>query len=239
MVLSEALCLPVPNGLSTEHAALTEPMAVGWHAVEKSKLGPDDVPLVIGCGPVGLSVIAGLKLKGARPIVAADFSPMRRSLAERLGADVVVDPAKQSPYASWQEVAGLAPGAAPAGDGLFSMLGPALRPAVIFECVGVPGVIDAMMQNAPRNARLVIVGVCMEPDHFRPMLGINKELALQFVLGYTPFEFAETLRNLAEGRIPAEPVLTGRVGLDGVPGAFEALANPERHAKILVEPALR
>jgi threonine dehydrogenase-like Zn-dependent dehydrogenase len=238
MVLSEALCLPVPNGLPTEHAALTEPMAVGWHAVEKAKLAPDDVPLVIGCGPVGLSVIAGLRLEGAAPIVAADFSPMRRRLAERLGADVVVDPAKQSPYASWQEVAGLAPGSAPPPDGLFSMLGPALRPAVIFECVGVPGVIDAIMQAAPRNARVVIVGVCMEPDQLRPMLGIQKELLLQFVLGYTPFEFAETLRNLAEGKIPAEPIITGRVGIDGVPGAFEALAHPDAHAKILVEPAL-
>ncbi len=238
MVLSEALCLPVPNGLPTEHAALTEPMAVGWHAVEKAKLAEGDVPLVIGCGPVGLSVIAGLRLKGAGPIVAADFSPMRRRLAERLGADVIVDPAKQSPYASWQEVAGLAPGSTPPADGLFSMLGPPLRPAVIFECVGVPGVIDAIMQNAPRNARVVVVGVCMEPDQFRPMLGINKELQLQFVLGYTPFEFAETLGNLAEGRIPAEPIITGRVGIGDVPAAFEALAHPEAHAKILVEPAL-
>jgi threonine dehydrogenase-like Zn-dependent dehydrogenase len=99
-------------------------------------------------------------------------------------------------------------------------------------------VIDTIMQNAPRNARVVVVGVCMEPDHFRPMLGINKELQLQFVLGYTPFEFAETLRNLAEGRIPAEPIITGRVGIAGVPEAFEALAHPDAHAKILVEPRL-
>ena len=89
MLLSEMMLLEVPNGLSTDVAALTEPMAVGWHAVEKAGLGANDVPLVIGCGPVGLSVIAGLKLKGTAPIIAADFSPMRRGLAERLGADIV------------------------------------------------------------------------------------------------------------------------------------------------------
>ena len=105
MRLTEALLLPVPDALATEQAALTEPMAVGVHAVEKASLGPDDAPLVIGCGPVGLAVIAALRLKGARPIVAADFSPRRRELAAALGADVVVDPAGTTPWQSWREVA--------------------------------------------------------------------------------------------------------------------------------------
>src|SRR5262249_48977704 len=77
MVLSEMMLLPVPNGLATEHAALTEPMAVGVHAVAKARLEPGDAPLVVGCGPVGLAVVAALRLRGAEPIVAADFSPMR------------------------------------------------------------------------------------------------------------------------------------------------------------------
>ncbi len=101
MLLSEALLLPVPNGLAAEHAALTEPLAVGVHAVAKANVRGDEVPLVIGCGPVGLAVIAALKLKGLHPIVAADYSPARRSLAEKLGADIVVDPALTQPYASW------------------------------------------------------------------------------------------------------------------------------------------
>ena len=63
MVLNELLLLPVPNGLPTEHAALTEPMAVGVHAVAKARLEPGDASLVVGCGPVGLAVIAALVLK--------------------------------------------------------------------------------------------------------------------------------------------------------------------------------
>ena len=105
MRLTEMLLLEVPNGLSTERAALTEPMAVGYHAVQKARLGIDDAPLVIGCGPVGLAVIAALKLGGVHPIVAADFSPRRRELALQMGADVVVDPKEKSPYASWREMA--------------------------------------------------------------------------------------------------------------------------------------
>ncbi len=235
MRLTEALLLEVPNGLSTEHAALTEPMAVGVHAVEKARLDKDDVPLVIGCGPVGLAVIAALRTKNARPIVAADFSKRRRELAVAVGADVVVDPAEKSPYESWKEMAAWNdPSQAPALPPW--MPGPPLRPAVIFECVGVPGVIDNIMTSAPPGARIVVVGVCMERDAIEPMFGINKELNVQFVLGYTPEEFAATLHHIAEGTIPVAPLITGKVGVGGVAGAFEELASPERHAKILVEP---
>jgi threonine dehydrogenase-like Zn-dependent dehydrogenase len=100
----------------------------------------------------------------------------------------------------------------------------------------VPGVLDQIMAAAPRGSRIVVVGVCMEPDTIYPMLGISKELNLQFVLGYTPDEFAATLRHIADGKIPTTPLITGKVGIEGVAGAFEALASPERHAKILVEP---
>src|SRR5215470_11698219 len=105
MRLTEALLPPVPAELSTAHAALTAPLAVGLHAVNKARLDGDDAPLVIGCGPVGLAVIAALRLADVRPIVAADFSPRRRELALALGADVVVDPKEQSPYQRWQQSA--------------------------------------------------------------------------------------------------------------------------------------
>ncbi|MGD0291352.1 MAG: zinc-binding dehydrogenase [Candidatus Binataceae bacterium] len=235
MRLTEGLLIEVPNGLSTERAALTEPLAVGYHAVAKAHLGADDAPLVIGCGPVGLAVIAALKLKGVHPIVAADFSERRRQLAQQMGADVVVDPKEKSPHESWRAMAAYSdPAKAPPLPPWLP--GPALRPAVIFECVGVPGVIDSIMTAAPSNARIVVVGVCMERDHFEPMFGINKELNIQFVLGYNGEEFATTLHNLAQGKVNGDPLITGKVGLEGVAQAFEDLASPETHAKIIVEP---
>jgi threonine dehydrogenase-like Zn-dependent dehydrogenase len=214
MLLSAPLMLEVPNGLPTEHAALTEPLAVGVHAVEKGGVRDGDAPLVVGCGPVGLAVIAALRLKGIRPIVAADYSPKRRELAVKMGADVVVDPAKEDLYAYL------------VND----------KRAVVLECVGVPGILQQTFEKAPRDARIVVVGVCMEPDTIEPTFGIMKELSLQFVLGYTPEEFAQSLRLLAEGAVDAASLITSKVGLDGVKGAFAALANPEQHTKILVEP---
>jgi threonine dehydrogenase-like Zn-dependent dehydrogenase len=217
MVLNASLLLEVPNGLGTDQAALTEPMAVGLHAVEKARLDPADAALVFGCGPVGLAVVAALKLKGVAPIVAGDFSPRRRELARMMGAHVVVDPRERPLIDAYRDAADL-------------------RPAAVFECVGAPGVLRDVMRQAPMGAKIVVAGVCMEDDTIRPMLGINKELSLQFVLGYTPIEFADTLVALADGRIDAAPLVTGKVGVDGVAQAFRDLANPEAHAKVLIEP---
>ena len=207
--------------------AVGESVANGWfHGIGV---------LVIGCGPVGLAVIAALKLKDVHPIIAADFSPARRALALRMGADEMVDPAVSSPYASWK--------AAATPDGYDSSryarlvgIGPRQRPCVIFECVGVPGVIQQVMDGAPADARIVVVGVCMQTDAFEPFFGIVKQLNIQFVLAYSTEEFAASLHHIAEGKIDVAPLITGKVGLDGVQDAFGALARPDHHAKILVDP---
>lgn len=222
IVLSDMLTMKVPNGLDPRHAALTEPMAVGLHAVESSRMGaegaaPRHAAVVLGCGPVGLAVIAAARLAGCESVVAADLSPARRALAATMGATEVVDPREEGAVAAWRRVDGR-------------------RPVVLFEAVGVPGMLDACLTDAPRGSQVLVVGVCMQPDTLRPMIAVGKELNLQFVLGYDPAQFGTTLRRIAEGDLDVAPLLTGEVGLDGVADAFEALADPEAHAKILVVP---
>jgi threonine dehydrogenase-like Zn-dependent dehydrogenase len=107
---------------------------------------------------------------------------------------------------------------------------------VAFECVGAPGIIEQLLTTAPLFSRIVVAGVCMGEDRFRPAMAVNKEIDLRFVVGYTPLEFRDTLHMLAEGILDAAPLVTGTVGLDGVEGAFAALGDPERHAKILIDP---
>jgi threonine dehydrogenase-like Zn-dependent dehydrogenase len=144
---------------------------------------------------------------------------MRRALATRLGAHEVVDPREEPAITAWQRVDGKSP-------------------LVIYEAVGVPGMLDRAMRDAPPAARILVVGVCMETDAILPIIGINKELQIQFVLGYTPEEFTRTLGYIASGEIDVAPLITGEVGIAGVPEAFRTLASPDAHAKILVEPAL-
>jgi threonine dehydrogenase-like Zn-dependent dehydrogenase len=210
MLLSALLLQPIPNG-DFKCAALTEPMAVGLHAVNKSNIAPGEKALVLGCGPIGMAIIAALRARGVETIAAADFSPKRRELATAMGAHQVLDPAQRSPFDS-------------------------VKPAVVFEAVGVPGIIDDVLSRARPGTRLVVAGVCMQPDTVHPFFAIAKEINVQFVLAYTPEEFAESLRAIAEGDIDVAPLITGEVGLDGVGQAFDDLADPERHCKILVTP---
>jgi threonine dehydrogenase-like Zn-dependent dehydrogenase len=257
MLVEESLMMAVPNGLGPDVAALTEPMAVAWHAVRRGEVRKRTVAVVIGCGPIGLGVILMLKAKGVRTVVASDFSPARRALATACGADVVIDPNEGSPFTAADRKGHLndIPSALELAVGtreklerlpfgwwrawrLGEALGAAPKHPVIFECVGMPGVIDSVIDGAPLFSRVVVVGVCVGKDQFTPAMAINKEIDLRFVIGYTPLEFRDTLHMLAEGEVDPRPLITGTVGLDGVEGAFEALGNPEVHAKILIDPKL-
>lgn len=233
LLLTEALLLPVPEHVPDVLASLVEPFAVGEHAVARARLDNDPVALVLGCGPIGLAVIAALKLRGVGPVVACDFSPARRRLAEAMGADVVLDPGSDSPHGRWDA---FDVPATLAARGAAMMLGRKMRPAVIFECVGKPGMLQAIIEGAPPGAQVVVVGACMESDAIEPLMAINKQLGLDFVFAYTPEEFSGTLANIASGRIRAEPLVTKVVGLPEVPEAFALAARADEHAKIVVDP---
>jgi threonine dehydrogenase-like Zn-dependent dehydrogenase len=256
LIVQESMMMPVPNGLAPDVAALTEPMAVAWHAVQRSDVRKRDVAIVVGCGPVGLGVILCLKAKGVRTVVASDYAPGRRALAAACGADVVIDAAAGSPFADGERRGHIteAPAAFELAIGtreklerlpvgwwhlwrLGEKLGAKPKHPVIFECVGVPGMIGSIIDEAPLFSRVVVVGVCVGPDRFTPAMAINKEIDLRFVLGYTPLEFRDTLHMLAEGELDPRPLITGTVGLDGVEAAFAALADPDTHAKVLIDPA--
>ena len=216
MLLSESVMQPVPSGVRAEEAALTEPVAVALHAINKARLEGNEEIVVIGCGPVGLAILTILKSSFKGQIIASDFSPQRRSLAEKVGAHQVVNPQEASPFSS-----------------KFLRKN---KKTVVFECVGVPGVIDDIILEAPQNSKLVVVGVCLQKDSFRPLIAINKEISMQFVLGWSMEEFSESLNKIASGEIDASALITKQITLDQVPDTFKELSSPNEDAKVLVKP---
>ena len=125
-----------------------------------------------------------------------------------MGAHQVLDPANGSPFDS-------------------------VKAAVVFEAVGVPGIIDDILLRARPGTRLVVAGVCMQPDTVHPFFAIAKEINVQFVLAYNPEEFAGSLRALAEGEIDATPMITGEVGLDA---SGRGIRRPRRSRTALQDP---
>lgn len=207
--------LHLPDGVDAKLGALVEPLAVALHAVETARLRSGEKVLVVGAGPIGLAITLWCRFFGARDVVVSELAEGRRRLASHLGATAAID------------AAGDVGGAFADTTG-----GP---PDVIFECVGVPGMLNQCVALAPPRGRIVVAGVCIESDTFSPVLAIMKELRLQFVLAYGKPDFAFTLDMLAAGRLDASPLVTDFVGLEGLPEAFEALRQPGGQCKVLLE----
>jgi (R,R)-butanediol dehydrogenase / meso-butanediol dehydrogenase / diacetyl reductase len=205
----------LPDSMSSRDGALVEPLAVGLHAVKRSGLGPGATALVMGAGPIGLAVLTWAKGKGAR-VVVSEIAEGRADLARQLGADVVVNPKAADPVASIRELTGHSPD-------------------LIFECIGVKGTLSNAVEMIGPRGQIVVVGVCMENDHLVPLICIMKEVSLDFVLGYDPADFDETIEAIASGRIKPQPMVTDVIAIDEVPEMFAALRKPGARAKVLVE----
>lgn len=216
-LVDEQLLLPVPDHVPPEAAALTEPLAVGLHAVNRSDIRPGDVALVAGCGPIGLAVIAALAQRGVETIVASDPQTARHEVARVFGASHGVDPRTQDEMALAGELAGE-------------------RRVVIFECIGIHHIIDDFIRRAPAGATLVVTGVHTTATPVNFAYATVKELDLKFAYYYQPEEFAECLQAIADGSVAWSPLLTGKVGIDGAESAFRSLQSPNEHIKVVIEP---
>jgi (R,R)-butanediol dehydrogenase/meso-butanediol dehydrogenase/diacetyl reductase len=205
----------LPSNVSFREGAMIEPLAVGLHAVDKAQMQRGATVLVIGAGPVGLSVMLWAKFLGARHVIVSDKAEQRAKMAARFGATDAADPAK----ALIPQVEAIA------GRG----------PDIIFECVGAPGMINEVMMMAPRHSRIVIAGVCQQMDTIMPLMGILKELTLQFVLGYRPADFDYVIEMIAKDRVDVAHMITDIVSLDTLPAAFEALRKPVHQCKVMLE----
>lgn len=216
-LLDEALLLPVPDSVPNEAAALVEPLAVGLHAVNTGAPEPGEAVLVAGCGPIGLACIAALKQRGIETIIASDPAAGARALAEIFGATHTVDPSAADELALAAELAGE-------------------NRVVILECVGIPRMIPDLVERAPQQACIVFTGLHTAPVSIHPAHALVKQLNLKFSYYYTPEEYARCLAMIADGDLPWRHMITGTVGLAGIPAAFEQLLAPNEHVKVILEP---
>lgn len=230
-VVSEQFTKPIETDIPDELVSLSDAMAVGWYYVRKADISADEVPLVIGCGAIGLSVIAALKLQGKGPIIAADFMEHRRETARQMGADVLVDPAQESPYKTWMEVA------TGQKERAFELPGSVARKrCVIFECVGKPGVLDSIVRACDQGARIFSAGGPPEGDHIHTMSCKRKGLNLQFGGGPLVPDWNAAFDAVQSGRLDVAPMMGRIVGLDDMAQAIEDARDPRNPPRIVMMP---
>lgn len=230
-LMSEAVTQVVPTDLPDELVAVADAISVGWSYAKRAAVTTKEVPLVIGCGAIGLATIASLKTLGVGPIVAVDFVASRRETAKAMGADVVIDPAEVSPYAGWREVALGSP--EPVRDimNVIDMPG-----CVAFECVGVPGVLDSIIKGCERGTRIFSAGGPPEGEHLHTMTAKRKGLNIQFGGGPSMTHWNEAFEEVCSGRLDVSPMVGRIVGLDDVPAALDDARDANSPARIIVVP---
>lgn len=203
------LSFPLPDGVPVEWGPLVEPFAVGLHTARIGEVGDGDRVLVIGGGPVGLTTAAWARRLGAGTVTVSDPVALRRDAAAGFGATGAIDPTTEElggPY------------------------------DVVFECVGQPGLLDAATGALEVHGRVVVAGVCAEPDPFLPLVPLLKEASIRFSVYYRPDEFRTVLDAFADGSLDPSGLVTRTIGFADLDATFESLASSPADLKVVVDP---
>lgn len=207
----------LPSTMSIEDSALVEPMAVGARAVRLANPDKDSKIVIIGPGPIGLSVLFWLRQRGIENVVMLASSGRRKALSVRMGGDRFViegDAAK---------------------DEVYAYLGGA--PDIVFEAAGVPGVMARAIDLVRGQGLIIGLGFCLEPDQIVPGMAMIKDVTIRWSTTFTREDFAGSAAGIDRDPELARALITDRVGLDGASAAFEDFRKGKGSSgKLVIDP---
>jgi len=189
---------------------------VALHGVMLSGLTAGDKVLVLGAGPIGLAVAYWARRLGAAKVVVQDVASFQEERAIAMGATgFVVDP--HEPVAASDRALGG-------------------KADIVFECVGVPGLIAQAIDRVRIKGSVVILGLCTRPDSFVPFVALSKEVRLITSAFFKRQEYEAALDALDAGSAEPRLLVTDTIGLDAVPDTFEGLRRRTHQCKVLIAP---
>jgi (R,R)-butanediol dehydrogenase/meso-butanediol dehydrogenase/diacetyl reductase len=212
--------LEIPDGVSDAAAALTEPLAVGLHAVAVSELEDGDCVVVLGAGMIGLCVTRWLAVEGAQRIVAVDPLKLRRDAALLHGATAALDPVERS-YE--QQLRDLLRGARRSG-----------RADVVIDCAGAQGILEQAVSIARPGGRLTLAAVQSGQGCLSAMRMLDKELTARGAMAYTAPDFARSLDHVVEHADGVETLISDRFELADVVAGFHRQLDRENSVKVMI-----
>lgn len=217
--------LVIPAHLPADIAALTEPLAVALHGVNRAEVGPGKKVVVFGAGAIGLGAVVGLRRRGVTDIVSVDISPERLRLAAQLGASVTVNPREQDLRAVLERE-----------HGASSMFGwPMVNTDVFIDAAGAAEPLQQAITICRTGTRFVIVALHKHPVPLDLVQVMAKELVITGSIAYPTDEFAEVLDMLSSGAVDVSPMISHRFRFDDFIEAFATAKDTAKALKVIVE----
>lgn len=209
-------CVPLPTGLTLADGALIEPLAVALHGINLSGIRTGDKVLVLGAGPIGLAVAFWARRYGAARVAVQDITAFQQSRAEEMGADVFVV-APPDPVGSAERALGG-------------------KADIVFECVGVPGLIAQAVEQVRPRGTILLLGLCTRPDTFNSFAMLSKEVRLVTSAFFTVPEYEASLAALEQGAVQPRTMVSGTITLAETPSVYEALKRRTEQCKVMIAP---
>lgn len=208
----------LPDNMTYDHGALMEPLAVGMHAVRRSRLKPGEPVLILGAGTIGLVTLLSAKAAGAGEIVVADLEDIRLKTAQKLGATKVIYAQRENVHEVIKDFTH--------GFGM----------EVVFETAGSVPTTQQTIELAARGGRIVWVGLAGEDRFPMPVLqAIDKELDIMGIFRYANV-YPYAIQLVSTGRMNIDPLVTHRYNLEDVKEALEvAYERRDGAVKVMVD----
>jgi threonine dehydrogenase-like Zn-dependent dehydrogenase len=198
--------------LSAKELALVEPITIGFHAAGRGRVTADDTVAVLGCGTIGLGVVAGCGFHGAR-VIAIDIDDKKLALAKRY----TINSATSDVHEKLRSLT--------ASQG----------PDVIIEAVGSPATFRMAVEEVCYAGRVVYLGYSKAHVEYDTTKFVLKELDILGSRNALPCDFADVVRMLEAGGFPVDDVVTRSVRIDETAGAFRHWSDdPASATKIQV-----
>ena len=210
----------IPNGISYEEAAITEPLACVLHGVEQANVKLGDTVAIIGAGPIGLLHLLTVKKMGAGRTIMIDLVDERLGFAEKLGADATVNSGKENVETRIRELTG--------GHGA----------DVAIEAIGLSATWEQALKVARKGGTVLEFGGCPPGTEIKvnaEMLHYG-ELTVMGTFHTTPLHFRKALNLIATRTIDVRPLVTRKMKLDNIKEAFEILSTSKNEIKIGILP---
>jgi (R,R)-butanediol dehydrogenase / meso-butanediol dehydrogenase / diacetyl reductase len=209
-------CIRLPASASLADGAIIEPLAVALHGVNMAGVKAGDKILILGAGPIGLAVAYWARRAGAAAVVLQDVATFQQDRAMAMGATGF-----------------LAEPADPVGSAERALGGKA---DIVFECVGLPGLIAQAVEQVRNRGTILLLGLCTKPDTFNSFAMLSKEVRLITSAFFTRGEYETALDVLNAGSAEPRGLVTGTISLEDTPTAFEALRTRSHQCKVLIAP---